>query len=54
LLSSAIAFVSQRICDEAVAERRTQDYHQHVLATLADEADFGDLALTKTDASSSP
>ena len=34
------------------AERRIQD-HQHVLATLGDEADFGDLALTKTDAASS-
>jgi len=37
----------------AFTERRTQD-HQHVLATLEDEADFGDLALTKTDASNSP
>ena len=35
------------------AGRRTQEYHQHVLATLGDEADFGDLALTKTYAASS-
>ena len=58
LLSSAIACRSAHLhwgsFGLVFAGRRTQEYHQHVLATLGDEADFGDLALTKTDASSSP